>query len=267
MQVARLVLSSLLVLSFSPNLGSQQPPTPPQRDPQAVTTIQNAVAAMGGANAIAQVQSVIAQGSSVPAPGISDPSGNVMMEDLFSAQGHEFKDAFQSPSLTQTLVSGHGNPGLLSNGHTKNFNPWSATARLPVHLPAMILTGLLANANCSIASAGQTTINGRAAIQIHFHIDTDIVQQTLSIQDWYFDPSTGLPLRVEYRIPDTFNPTIFIGASADFSDFRPVQGILFPFHLVSYVDGKPRDVLTFSTLTLNQPVASADFDLPTAVAQ
>ncbi len=267
MRVARLVLSFVLILSSSLRLNSQQAIPAPQRDPQAVAAIQNALAAMGGASAIAQVQNVIAQGSMLPAQGSPIPVGNFTMQDQLTAQSHDLKTAFQSAALTQTIASGHGNPGLLSNGHTKNLNAWSANARVPVHLPAMILSALLANANCNIASAEQTTLNGHAAIQIHFHIDTDIVQQTLSVQDWYFDSSTGLPLRVEYRIPDTANPTMFIGAAADFSDFRPVQGVLFPFRIQAYQDGKPQAVLTMTSVAINQPISSSDFDAPTAVAQ
>jgi hypothetical protein len=267
MRVARLVLSFLLILSSCPNLSSQQSAASPQRDPQAMAAIQNTLAAMGGASAIAQVQNVIARGSMLPAQGSTIPVGSFTMEDQFGAQSHEFKDSFQSAALTQTLASGHGNPGLLSNGHTKNFNLWSANSRLPVHLPAMILSGLLANANCNITSAGQTTINGQAAIHIQFHVDTNIVTQTLSIQDWYFDPATGMPLRIEYRIPDTSNPSLFISAAADFSDFRPVQGVLFPFRVVAYQEGNSKNVMTITSVSVNQPLASTDFDLPTAVAQ
>jgi hypothetical protein len=267
MRVARLVLSFVLILGSSPRLNSQQFATAVQRDPQSVAAIQNAIVAMGGASAIAQVQNTIAQGSVLPAQGSTTPIGSFTMKDHFGAQGHEFKDAFQSAALTQTLASGHGNPGLLSNGHTKNLNPWSANSRLPVHLPAMILSGLLANANCNIISAGQATINGHTAIQIHFYVDTDIVQQTLSVQDWYFDPATGLPLRVEYRIPDTSNPTIFISAAADFSDFRPIKGVLFPFHILAYQDGKPQNLLAVTSVAINQSISSSDFDAPTAVAQ
>ncbi|HET7108346.1 MAG TPA: hypothetical protein VFI38_16150 [Candidatus Acidoferrum sp.] len=268
-KVLMFAASLLLISNVSP--GAPQTPSgtsnSPQRDPQAVTTIQNALVAMGGTSAIAQVQNVIARGSSVPAPGIGDPSGNVTMEDLFSAQGHEFKDAFESATLTQTFVSGHGSPGRLSNGHTEQFAPFVANSRLAAHLPAMLLAGALANATCSIDLIGPSAINGQAAIQVRLHIDTDIVQQTLSVQDWYFDSLTHLPVRIEYRIPDTTNALFFLHAAADFSDFRPVQGVLFPFHLLAYVDSKPRDVLTFSSITVNQPIASADFDLSVAVTQ
>ena len=263
------VLPLLFSLSSAVLAQTQQPSagTNVQRDPQAVSVLQQAIVAMGTPKAVAQVQSVIVQGSSVPVSGSVDPSGTVTMEDSFSSQGHEFRDALQSGAATQIFASGHGIPGMNSHGRTKNFPPQMANARLPVHLPAIVLAQFLANTDCNLSFVGQATVNGQTAVQIHLHIDTDIAQQTLSVQDWYFDPSTGLPLRVEYRLPDSTNPLFFVNAAADLSDYRPVQGVLFPFRILSYADSRPRDLLTLSSVVVNPPVSAADFDLPTAVSQ
>lgn len=95
-------------------LNAQQTATPvqaPPRDPQAIALIQQSIEAMGGAGPVGQIQTVVAMGTIAPVPGSSDASGNVIFEDSLSAQGHEFKDSFQSSGLTQSFVSGHGNPG------------------------------------------------------------------------------------------------------------------------------------------------------------
>jgi len=199
MRVARLVFSFLLILPSSPRLKSQQSTALQQRDPQAVSVLQQAISAMGTSKTVAQIQSVVEQGSVVPAPGTSAPSGSFIWEDQFSAGDHEFKATFQSGSLKQVFVSGHGSPGLVSNGKIRKFAPYVASTTLPFHIPAVVLAGLLANANCNIEFLGRTILNGQTAIQVHFHIETDLLQQTLSVQDWYFDQNTGLPLRVEYR--------------------------------------------------------------------
>src|SRR5262249_15975597 len=105
-----------------------------------------------------------------------------------------------------------------------------------------------------------------AAVQVHLHNDMDILQQTLSVQDWYFDPVTGLPLSVEYRLPDATTALYFVPAACDFSDFPAIQGVLFSFRILSYRDGIARNTLSIMSISLNQAVASTDFDLP-AVAQ
>ena len=266
----RYVCAASLLFSLQCAPGqSQQPPQTNgvERDPQAISVIQQSIISMGGAKVIAQVQTVIAQGSIEAFPGTAGPTGSVVIEDQFSTQVHEFRDSFRSGSLTQDFTSGHGSPGVVSNGHGKRFSQHMANFRLPVHLPMLILAAALANPNCNITLAGQTTVSGQRAVQVHLHVDTDVLQQTLSIQDWYFDPTTGLPLRVEYRLPDASNTLFFVNATSDFSDFRPVQGILFPFQTLSYQDGKPKNVLLISSVALNQSIVSTDFDPPVAVAQ
>jgi len=262
MRVARLILSFVLMLTSSRRLNSQQSTSSPQRDPQALAVLQQAVAAMGGPTAMAQIQSVVAQGSVVPAPGTSAPSGSFIWEDQFTTQSHEFKATFQSGSLTQVFVSGHGSPGLVSNGKITKFAPYVASTTLPFHIPAVVLAGLLANTNCNIAFLGPTTLNGQTAVHIHLHIDTDLLQLTSSVQDWYFDPNTALPLRVEYRIPDTHLAFKYATIDADFSDYRAAQGSLIPFHIATSEDGNPRNTFSIASVSINSPVSTSDFDLP-----
>jgi hypothetical protein len=267
--MSRLVIALFVSIAIAvPATLQAQQPSQPVQDPQAVAVLQTAIAALGGANNIAQVQTVIAQGSMSPAPGVTNaPSGNFTWEDQFTSQGHEFQDSFQSAAFTQRFVSGHGSPGVVSNGRIRKFTPHVAQARLPLHLPALILAGLLANSNYSIAFVGPVTLNGAAAIKIHLHIDTDIVSKIIGRQDWYFDPGSGLPIRVEYRVPDTTNPAYYVTAAADFSNYQPIQGVTFPMRILATQDGSLRNVLTISSLTVNPPVASSDFDLPTASGQ
>src|SRR5450432_1818138 len=94
-----------------------QSAAPSVRDEQAVVAIQQAVVALGGPKASANIQNVLAQGSIAPAPGSAVPAGNFSFEDQINAQGHEFKDSFRSPGLNQDFVSGHGSPGVVSNTH------------------------------------------------------------------------------------------------------------------------------------------------------
>ena len=264
----RSVLSLALVAIFSfPSAAQQVSPIVTQRDPEALSVIQKAIAAMGGPAAVAQVQSVVAQGTMAAAPDADAPTGNFTWEDQITLSGHEFNDTFQSGSGTQHFLSGHGSPGLVTNTGVRKFKPHVGNFRVPVHLPAVVLTSLLANPNCNIGLATQATLNGQTVVQIHLHIDTDMLQKSLSVQDWYFDPATGLPLRMEYRVPDANLPDKFAIADADFSDFRVVQGLAIPFEILVTEDGSLRNILTLSSVAINPAVSTADFDLPSGGAQ
>jgi len=259
-------VSIVLALALAGSAVPQQTSTV-QRDPRAIATLQAAVDAMGGSKAFAQLQAAIVQGSIKPAPGVNSPPGNVVLEDAFTSQGHEFRDSFQSGSLTQVFVSGHGSPGLVSNAHSKKFLPAAAGARLAVHLPGIVLLEIIANANYSMAFVGSTSVNGLSALHVHIEDDSDPDRQTLSVQDWYFDPSSGLPLRVEYRVPDTTNASMFTNVAVQLSDFRVVQGITAPFQIAGYVEGKPQNLLLIGSVVFNHTVSSSDFDLPPGGAQ
>lgn len=266
MRVSAAFLSISFVI-FCPGSAAPRQVPPIQRDEQAIATIQAAIDAMGGSKAIAQVQTAVVQGSLAFVSGTSAPSGTFVMLDQFTAQGHEFKDSFLSASTKQTLVSGHGTPGFAANGSVRQLTPAVTDSRLAVHIPAITLASILANAGYSITSVGTATLNGQTAIRIHMHIDSDLVQQTLSVQDWYFDASSGLPLRVEYRVPDTDSVLNFSSVAAQLSDFRVVQGITTPFHIAASLDGKPHSVLSVSSVSYNKSVLSSDFDLPVGGAQ
>jgi hypothetical protein len=260
------MLFLLLVLSDSHLSAQQAPIAPSTRDTQAVGVLQKAIAVLGGP-AASQVQSVIVRGTNTPTAGQDSASVNVTYEDQFSTQGHEFRDQFQTASTNQTFVSGHGSPGLVSGSRTTRFLQHMADFRFPTHLPVFVLIQAMANVNVSLDYVGPCVARGANAVKIHVHNDSDAIQQALSIQDWYFDATSGLPLRVEYRLHDAGNALYYMSAAVEFSDFRMVQGVVFPFQVSSFLDGTLRGTLTLSSFTLNPTVASSDFDIPTVVAQ
>ncbi|HWZ99245.1 MAG TPA: hypothetical protein VN025_15920 [Candidatus Dormibacteraeota bacterium] len=238
-----------------------------QRDAQAIVVIQKAITGLAAQLDPAQISSVVVTGTvSLPA---NDPpiEGTITLEDSLSISSNEFRDTFQSANINQSFVSGHGSPGLISNGTVISFGSHYASCRQFLHIPWLGLTKLLANPNANISFVKQTLVNNQPAVQIHFHDDSDLVQQVMSVQDWYFDQTSGLPVRVEYRVPSTPTGLQFIQVTSDFSSFQTVQGIAIPFHIVSSADGRVERDMTITSVKINQPLSSTDFDLPAAVTK
>jgi hypothetical protein len=96
--IVPIILNLLFSLAFA-----QQPPatptTPAPRDAQALTTVQSTLTALGGATAIAQLNSAIITGSIASAPAANAPEGTFVWEDLFATGTHEFRDSFQSAAV------------------------------------------------------------------------------------------------------------------------------------------------------------------------
>jgi hypothetical protein len=86
-------------------------------------------------------------------------------------------------------------------------------------------------------------------------------------QDWYFDLSSGLPLRVEFRIPANENAADLTKGSYEFSDFRLANGILTPFQVSFSQDRLPLRVISFESVTFNVGVPPSVFDVPKGVGQ
>jgi hypothetical protein len=66
-------------------------------------------------------------------------------------------------------------------------------------------------------------------------------------QTWYFNNQTGLPTRVEYQI--TTKPGIIQLQAVDFSDYRPVSGVLYPFQMVLHRDDQKDQTITIQTVS------------------
>jgi hypothetical protein len=267
MRPLHVVVCALLILNSPLPATAQQAAPVPLRNAQSLTTLQSALTALAGPNAIAQLSTSILTGSIVSASGANSPEGNFVWEDQLTSAGHEFRDSFSSSTLNQVFVSGHGTPAFVSNGHVRTCYSYVADYRLAAHLPTVALGAALQNSNVSVSQVGPSAVNGAAATQVHLEVDTDRISQIMSPQEWFFDATSGLPVRIEYRVPDNQNSLKFVNGAVELSDYRIVQGVLVPYRLQVYEDGKPLMVITISSVVFNQAIPSTDFDLPTAVAQ
>jgi predicted Zn-dependent peptidase len=78
---------------------------------------------------------------------------------------------------------------------------------------------------------------------------------------WFLDPATGRLLREEYRAVSMRGP---VTRTVDFSDWRPVEGIMFPFKQQVSEDGEPAGTATVQEIQINPPVDQALFAKPPA---
>ena len=80
-------------------------------------------------------------------------------------------------------------------------------------------------------------------------------------QDWYFDPSSFLPIRVVYRLPDVTNPGIQARAICDYLNFQSTTaGMLIPSQMRMYEAGQLAIMATIDSLQVNG-VIEQGFDM------
>ncbi len=227
----------------------------PERDSTAISTLQSAITALGGANAIAAIQDCILTGSIVNADGTSNNFN-------WTIAGSQFRIQTATPNGgTNVFVSGHGSPAWIMNGNTSALNYYMTRANLPFYLPPYVLFQELNNPIYTLKYVGAVKLNGANVVQVHISDDSDPVGTLVTPQEWYFDPVSFLPVRVQYREPANDAAADYTTATFDMSQFVPFNGVLVP-NTISYSNGLVNEMVTIGAVTFNSGVFPSIFDPP-----
>lgn len=223
--------------------------------------VQASLAALGGENAISSVKTVRAEGKIALLDSDAKQDLLFIWDDDLSGPKLEFRDEVRDGANLRVFASGHGSPGFRVNGKNRKLFSHVSDAAPPFHLPALLLL------RTSKGTAAKTTLVEQEVLDQtpveHLRIDFSSADPNHSVkqQDWYVSRATGLPLRIDYRVPSTLDALSFEKASATFSDFRKVDGVLFPFHIDVSQNGKPASSVTIDSITTNPTLSSSSFDL------
>jgi hypothetical protein len=245
----------LLFLCGSISLFSQN--QTPVRDDRALMIVQTAIVSMGAANSESVIQDCVLIGTND-----SDSEKEPHKDFTWTIAGNEFRYDVTSAKGSGYFVSGHGKPANVSNGKVTAIREYVARASLPYYLPGLLLSRELASSNYSISYVGTASVNGRQAVQVHLSDGSDKIAALVTPQDWYFDLSTGIPLRVEFRIPPNENPKDFVIGTFDFSGFQTVSGMRIPFKISFFQEKHPLKRLRFKSVAFNVGVSASIFDAP-----
>lgn len=247
------LLSWIFLLAFATR--AQQTPSPaPVRDSQAIAVVQQSLATMGGAATLGQVQNSVVTGTSA-----NQAAQQAATQSFtWTYAGNQFRLESSATSGSHVLVSSGGSPQDFHDGGWFIVSPVVTRTTLPYHIPALALFGEIQNSGYSFVFVGSTTLNGKIVIHIQTRDDSDQIGHLFTPQDWYFDPVTGLPLRVEFQMPRSQDPNDSWHASMDFSNFQNVNGVLIPFQL-AVIEGPVSLVSTVTSATFNTNVTSTGF--------
>jgi hypothetical protein len=82
-----------------------------------------------------------------------------------------------------------------------------------------------------------------------------------TLQYWYFDIATGLPLKVEYLLPTENAGELFAKITTLYSGFAPTSGVLMPMSTQTEIASTVRISCTTDNIKVNQGYPSSVFDL------
>lgn len=261
-----LLLSSIFIAGMTSCLQNAQAQqsvvndlTPGVRDTAAITVVQKSLAAMGGVSAIAAVQSLETTGQ-ILKTGSTTPM-SFHWEEMVSGSHFEFRRETTMNGTTRVFASGHGKPGFgISGNPAIRLNAHMVIAAVPLALPAIVLYAEFQDptyAFASIASSGTSQL-----VHVRITNNSNIFMKAIAQQDWYFDPQTALPVRVEYNLPDNNNALNIIRASCVYSNYTVEEGVQYPSSIQAFEQDRQVSQVTISSIQPNAAINSSDFDVP-----
>ena len=228
----------------SANGGTAQPrPTPPR--PSAQQVLDKYIAAVGGREAVAKVQTRVLKGTRESGP------NNWPLEVTIKAP-----DRFRGSANTPQ--------GLMAMGYNGAtgwmLNPQGQHAASPEELAAL-KHGSEVYQLLELTTAAPTMrvtrperIGDRLTNVIAYAVSPELTEK------FYFDAETGLLLRRENFIQTMLGP---LPEQADFMDYRDVDGVKVPFTIIT---SSPSGTTTnkFTDIKFNVPVEDTQFQAPAA---
>jgi outer membrane lipoprotein-sorting protein len=221
----KLIAFLILVVSVSASRGTKIDQQP-SKDPQALAVLQTALSAMGGQAGVVQVTDSVATGKMTPAEGSGLKPGTF----VWKTSGTEFRYETQRDSGVEILASGHGKPAVSNADKVRPLFYHITYGALAVHLPAILAATQISDANISVAYLGTEKAQGKQTVRVQANLNTDKMIAAVSQQVWYFDAASGMPLRVEYRLPADNDMSSWTDTAMEFSDYRqvgPAAGLQF----------------------------------------
>jgi hypothetical protein len=219
---------------------------PPERDASSMATVQTAIAAMGGSG-WASVTDSVTTGKITPTQGSPVQPASFVFKTL----GGEVRYDNTGDSWVHVFASGHGKPAASQSGTVKALPYHVILGQAPLFLPALVLAMRLADSNYSLIDKGTTQVQGKTAFVVQSSYSMNQPVSTITFQTWYFDSSTGLPLRVESRLPDTTNMSSWMDAATDFSNFSQVGNLVVPLTMNNSEGGSAVAVVLVNTVQFN----------------
>ncbi|MGV3640827.1 MAG: M16 family metallopeptidase [Adhaeribacter sp.] len=205
--------------------------------------IASYITALGGREKLSQVKDLSIQST------ITSPVASLTMTHLQKGGDKMLQSVrYSGQEVTRTVVNGSKGKAYNSG----NSNPLSAE-EVQEYKVKSILTNMLQLDKLGVKQnlLGMERINGRAAIRVELTFPSG------KRHIHYFDSETGLKLR-EVEITQTNIGTAT--QTTDFGDYREVEGLKFPFRIITYV-GNQAIRTTVDQVEVNKNLKEETFKL------
>lgn len=220
------------------------------RDPQAAELIQQALTALGGEQLWGQVKSLQIEGHL---------TNDATQHFLWQMSGADFRMLTENTAGHVEMNSGSGAPFRDNNGTSTPIAHRFAVSMFVPGAIGALLYRISNNPQYSLTYTGLSTIGGDEVKSVRVILQSTRLSSTTTVQTWHFSASSGLPIRIEFRLFDEHQWLAFTDSYYDLSDYSTFQGLTFPQVITTTVNQKQRASTTITSVTINPTLAETLF--------
>lgn len=235
------------MISASQKTSAQPTAAAPHEFPSGAAVINNYLNAIGGSAAIDRIKSCVITGKFVAANGTTGT--------------FEIDQALPEKGLESITTYRFGRDRIVNQGVGWDKTPFGVSEMLPqqvrdvqLRLPLLLDVGLK-------DQYSELTVSAKTQIENQIVYEVDATRKDDRREKLYVEVETALLVR---RI--TYTPTMvgIIPEQIDFSDYREVQGVKFPFSIRIFTTDptNPNTTRTVDDVKLNVPIDESKFNKP-----
>lgn len=225
------------------------------RDPQALVALSAVIDALGGQAAIGQIQDVTVSGNY-----LNSDTGTAQESFSWKSKGLDFRrDNNGADGQDGLIIYQHNGTRLLSTGNTEQLNTRTSVTLFPFENPGGVLLEILNNPAISIQLLPDL---GTVAGPLHLRTKRNDVKpgySSVTQQDWYIDPASGLPVRVDFVLPDAREPDRDGIGSIAYDTWQVGAGVQFPLLMRYFRERSQEATVAVNSILVNQGLNAATF--------
>ncbi len=258
------VLALLSLLLTLPALPQTLATAAVQRDPQALSVLNQVLNMAGGSQALGTIQDLTATGNITYNWGDNDVRGSATVRSRGTDQ---FRLDATLPNGVRTIVVSNETAAIReTSGETREIPFFNAINLGSLTYPYAILGSVLKNQTATVQYLGSVTKNGHNAHQVRIQpipatAEPSGMLHKLSTKDFFIDATT-------YKILSTLDMVHPDGdfnqeypREISFSDYRIVNGVLVSFECEERVNGQHTWNIQLTNLSFNTGISDNDFQL------
>jgi len=224
----------------------------------ATTSIASAITAMGTlpADCVATGKATLRRGSTAEV-------GTIRITTLGTKYSSE---VIQTKSGTQTFVYADGEAAdNLNLGKVARSLELGATSH-STYFPLALLTAVSTNVDTRAESFADDKIADADAYHVRVtnaYSETPLLKPLTkgSARDIWIDKKSGIVQRVAFNRRTASGAIDSIRVQIDYSDYRKIDGVLFPFHIAKKLNGMPWIDVEIEQVRFNTGLSASDFSI------